>query len=72
VSRVVVMTELRVLHPTERWPRLVASLAEKLESSGLGRILDLDTIRSQAVDSSHVAATVAEVVDGWCAGQLCV
>jgi hypothetical protein len=28
VSPVVVMTELRLLHPTERWPRLVAPPAE--------------------------------------------
>ena len=56
VSRIVVMTELRLLHPSERWPRLVAPLAEKLKSSGLGRILDLDTVRSRAGDSDHVEA----------------
>jgi hypothetical protein len=42
-----VIAGLDQLPPTERWPRLVAPLAEKLASSGLGNLLDFDSLRRE-------------------------
>lgn len=48
---VIVLTELRQLPATERWGRLVAPLHLELAESGLGEVLDLQTLQQQAVET---------------------
>jgi len=51
-----VVSELGQLSPTDRWPKLVGPLSEKLESSGLGRVLDVDSLRSAAERRGYIDA----------------
>jgi hypothetical protein len=48
MSRLIVVTGLDQLPSIERWPRLVAPLAEELAYSGLGNLPDLDSLRREA------------------------
>ena len=56
MGAVIIVSELRLLPPTERWARLVAPLAEELDFSGLGRIVELDSMRQEATDLGRVEA----------------
>ena len=53
---VVVVTELRSLRPGERWQQLVLPLEQQLTESGLGRVLDFDSLHRQTVDLGYCAA----------------
>ena len=52
----IVVSELQQLTQTERWPRLVLPLSEKLTHSGLGRILEFDSLRSEAAQFGRIEA----------------
>ncbi len=47
MAKLIVVTGLDQLPPTERWRQLIAPLAEKLEYSGLGELPDLGTLRRE-------------------------
>jgi hypothetical protein len=65
MSTVIVISELHQVPPAERWSRLIVPLSEELESSGLGRILDFDTLRQQAIEFGRIDAEelAVELVD---------
>src|SRR5438552_3527486 len=48
----IVVTGLDQLLPTERWSRLIAPLVEELEYSGLGKLLELDSLRREVDECS--------------------
>jgi hypothetical protein len=48
MAKLIVVTGLDQLPPTERWPRLVAPLADELAYSGLGELPDLASLRREA------------------------
>jgi hypothetical protein len=52
-----VITGLDQLPPTERWPRLVAPLAEELAYSGFGDLPDLDSLRREVDECKSLQAT---------------
>jgi hypothetical protein len=56
MGAVIILSELGLLPPTERWARLVAPLAEELDSSGLGQIVELDSMRHEATELGRVEA----------------
>ena len=53
---VIVVTELRLLTQEERWGKLVAPLEEELASSGLGRVLDFETLQAEVSELGYCAA----------------
>jgi hypothetical protein len=59
MALLIVVTGLDQLPPTERWPRLVAPLAEELAYSGLGHLPDLDSLRREVDECRRLE--VAEV-----------
>jgi hypothetical protein len=52
----IVVTELRLLPPEERWRKFVSPLAEQLVASGLGRVLDFEALQRQTADLGYCAA----------------
>jgi hypothetical protein len=42
---VIVVTEVGLLPPNERWRKLILPLQEQLVGSGLGRVLDFETLQ---------------------------
>lgn len=56
MSTVIVISEMQQLSPVDRWPRLVEPLSDELNVSGLGRILDFDTLRQQVTDFGRLDA----------------
>lgn len=61
MARLVVVTGLEQLPPTERWPRLIAPLAEELAYGGLGDLQDLETLRREVDQWGIVEATEVAV-----------
>jgi hypothetical protein len=64
VAKLIVVAGMDQLLPAERWPRLIAPLAEELQYSGLGECLDLESLRREAaqrggVEAAEVAVTLA-------------
>jgi hypothetical protein len=57
MSMLIVVTGLDQLPPTERWPRLVAPLAEELAYSGLGNLPELDSLRREVHECGSLQAT---------------
>lgn len=53
---VIIVTELGRLSPHERWEKLVAPLQEQLVASGLGRVLDFETLRRETAELGSCAA----------------
>jgi hypothetical protein len=53
---VIVVTELRLLPPGERWQKLVAPLEAQLVASGLGRVLDFDVLQRETAEIGYCAA----------------
>ena len=53
---VIVVTELGLLSPHERWEKLVSPLEEQLVASGLGRVLDFETLRRETAELGYCAA----------------
>ena len=47
---VIVITEVGLLSPTERWEKLVSPLEEQLVASGLGRVLDIEALRRETAE----------------------
>src|SRR5438477_182296 len=63
MAKIIMVTGLDQLAPTERWGRVIALLTEELECSGLGALPDLETLRREAdhrgiVESTEVAVTL--------------
>ena len=56
MNYVIVVSELQQLPPPKRWSMLVAPLAEELDNSGLGRIIDLDCLRREANELGRIEA----------------
>jgi hypothetical protein len=61
MAKVIVVTGLSQLPPAERWPRLVAPLAAELAKSGLGELLDLETLRREAATRGLLETTEVAV-----------
>lgn len=61
MARLIVITGLDQLPPTERWPRLIAPLAEEFQFSGLGDLPDLKTLRLAADQGGITEATEVAV-----------
>jgi hypothetical protein len=57
----IVVMGLDQLPPTERWPRLVAPLAEELAYSGLGNLPELDSLRREFDERGSLQATEVAV-----------
>src|SRR6266511_1552483 len=57
MSGFIVITGLDQLPPMERWPRLVAPLAEELANSGLGNLPELDCLRREVDECGSLQAT---------------
>ena len=57
----IVVSELRQLTPPDRWPRLVSPLSEKLDNAGLGRVLELDSLRCEAERFGRIEAEEVSV-----------
>jgi len=53
---VIVVTQLGLIPPGERWGKLVAPLEEHLVASGLGRVLDFETLRQETADGGYCPA----------------
>lgn len=53
---VIVVTELRLLPPAERWPRLVAPLQQELSESGQGEVLDFEALLGETQALGHCPA----------------
>jgi hypothetical protein len=56
MAKIIVVTGLDQLPPAERWPRLIAPLAEELADSGLGELPDLETLRRDADNRGSLEA----------------
>lgn len=52
----IVVTEVGLLPPRERWGKLVSPLEEQLIASGLGRVLDFETLRRETAELGYCAA----------------
>jgi hypothetical protein len=67
---IIIVAGLDQLPAAERWPRLVAPLAEELANSGLGNLPDLDALRRE-FDQTGVlkAIEVAVVLVNWDYGR---
>lgn len=52
----IVITELRLLSPSERWEKLISPLQERLVGSGLGRVLDFDLMREETTELGYCPA----------------
>jgi hypothetical protein len=65
MNYIIVISELHQLPPPKRWSMLVAPLAEELDNSGLGRIVDLDSLRREANELGRIEAEelAVELVD---------
>ena len=66
MAKLIVVTGLDQLPPAERWPRLIAPLAEELEYSGVGELPDLETLRREAeqrgtLEATEVAVTLVNI-----------
>jgi hypothetical protein len=61
MAKIIVVTGLDQLPPAERWPRLIAPLAEELADSGLGELPDLEALRRDADRRSFLEATEVAV-----------
>ncbi len=61
MARLIVVTGLDQLPLTERFPRLIAPLGQKLAESGLGELPDWETLRHQAQERGLVEATEVAV-----------
>jgi hypothetical protein len=61
MSVLIMVTGADQLPPTERWPRLVAPLAEELAYSGLGNLPDLDSLRAELKERGNLQATEVAV-----------
>jgi hypothetical protein len=61
MTQIIVVTGLNQLPPAERWPRVIAPLAEKLAGSGLGALSDLAALRRDA-DHQGLRETTEVVV----------
>ncbi|MFO0876266.1 MAG: hypothetical protein U0840_02745 [Gemmataceae bacterium] len=61
MSRYIVVTGLDQLRTSERWPRLVAPLAEELGESGLGSLPELDALRREHDQTGVLQATEVAV-----------
>jgi hypothetical protein len=57
MAGLIVVTGLDQLPPTERWPRLVAPLADELAHSGLGDLPDSASLQREAHESGRLEAT---------------
>jgi len=66
MNAIVVITELSQLPPEERWPRFVEPLAAALGKSGLGWILELDSLQREANEFGRIRAkeVAVELVNG--------
>lgn len=53
---VIVVTELRLLSPGERWGKLVSPLEERFVASGLGRVLDFEMLQRETAELGYCAA----------------
>jgi hypothetical protein len=53
---VIAVTELRLLSPSERWGQLVSPLEEALVASGLGRVLDFETLQRETSKLGYCTA----------------
>ena len=53
---VIVLTELGLLSPSERWGKLVSPLEEQLVAAGLGRVLEFDTLRRETAALGYCRA----------------
>ena len=56
MSGLIVITGLEQLAPSERWERLIATLASKLEESGLGEVPDIPELARELHTSGRVEA----------------
>jgi hypothetical protein len=61
MDKLIFITGVDQLSPAERWPRLIAPLAEKLKSSGLGRLPDEEALRREAEQTGVLEATEVAV-----------
>src|SRR4051794_6414151 len=61
MALLIVVTGLDQLPPPQRWPRLVAPLAEELAYSGLGNLPDLDVLRREFDECGSLQATEVAV-----------
>ena len=61
MAGLIVVSGLDQLPPKERWPRLIAPLADELAYSGLGDLPDLASLRREAHESGRLAATEVAV-----------
>ena len=61
MALLIVVTGLDQLPPPQRWPRLVAPLAEELTSSGLGNLPELEFLRREFDESGSLQATEVAV-----------
>lgn len=66
----IVVVGLDQLPAAERWPRLVAPLAEELANSGLGSLPELDALRRERDQTGDLQTTeVAVVLVNWDYGR---
>jgi hypothetical protein len=66
MAKLIVVTGLDQVPPTERWQRLVAPLADELVHSGLGELPELESMRREAkqrgsLEATEVAVTLARL-----------
>jgi len=61
---VIVITEIRQLPRSKRWEKFVAPLQQRLIASGLGRVLDFDSLHQQHGDVEEIAVELAHPTYG--------